>query len=94
MTKINSFDVLKEVTKRNLSIKLFRADCIKTVDVGTKGWGWIKIAIDSVTAQEILRRMMADEPLMVNLLVTNPEDFKIVKHELEQAQSTVSIEEP
>jgi hypothetical protein len=81
--KANAFDVLKEVSRRNMGIKLFRSDCITQVDKGKKGVGWIKFAIDSNTAEDIMGRMLRGDALMVNLLIVDPDDFHTVRQEME-----------
>jgi hypothetical protein len=87
MPKANAFDVLKEVSRRNLRIKLFRSDCITQVDKGKKGVGWIKFAIDSDTSADIINRMLQEGPLMVNLLIVDPDDFRTVRQELETEEN-------
>ena len=84
----NNFDIWKEMSKRNTDICMFDRRNIETVSKRGKkdtDWGFMKIAIDNVTAGKLLASMMsANSPrIQVALIIFNLDDFMSIKSEFE-----------
>ena len=75
---MNNFDVLKEMSIRNMKIKMFPRDNVTQVWDGKKG-GTIQMKVDPETAQ----LLMTDQPMIFGLLVADAEQFNALKIELE-----------
>ena len=92
MSKVNNFDVLKELSKRNKKIKaFFFNDNLKRVNAGKNGWGDVTVAVDTQTATEI---MVESTGMVGMVLVYDINEFRELAAELEaQAGITITIKD-
>lgn len=81
--KINSFDVLKIMSERNMKIKLFPIfDNLKNANAGKGGWGSITVAVDTETAT----KLMVGEKMIAVILIADFDQFQAVKAELNELE--------
>jgi len=79
--KINNFDIIKEMSlQNNQSFKLFPASNVEQVSTRKGGWGFVKIAIDNLTADQIMR----EKNLFIGLLVYDLNEFDRIKKEMQK----------
>lgn len=93
MGKVNSFDVLKELSRQNKTIRaFFFNDNLKRINAGKGGWGDVTVAtvaIDSATAQQL----MAGNNLVGMVLVYDIHEFLALTEEMEaRAEIPADIE--
>jgi hypothetical protein len=79
---ISPFIVLKNMCDQNKHIYSFPEDNLMGMGTGKDGWGYIKIAITN----EIASRIMVGDPLVINLLVYDFNEYQQIKKELEGVQ--------
>jgi hypothetical protein len=75
---VNNFDVLKEMSKRNMDIKMFPRDNLREAKREGKQT-WVKIAVDD----ETVLRLFRNDKLVFALLIADGEQFSTLKAELE-----------
>lgn len=79
--KVNNFDVLKLMGERNMNLKGFGPNNIKSINTGKKGWATLSILVDNQTALDL---MLDNQPVFM-LLIADKDQFKQVRAELENA---------
>lgn len=85
--KINSFDVLKIMSERNLKIKLFPIfDNLKNANAGKDGWGSITVAVDTETAT----KLMIGEKMIAVIIVADFDEFTAIKTEIAENEAKMS----
>ena len=77
--EVNKFDVLKVMSARNLDIRGFPLNNIKSVNTGKK-WGSITLAINN----ETVRDLMMNKHLVGMLVIADGEQFDAILAELSQ----------
>ncbi len=80
--KVNNFDVLKVMGDRNMKLKGFGPNNIKSVNTGKKGWATLSMLIDNETALDL----MLDKRPIFMLLIADKDQFVQIKAELEAAE--------
>jgi hypothetical protein len=86
MTKINNFDVLKEMANRdngnkvNPKLAMFPASNVSSVRSGKKGWGKVIIAVDNETINNFI---LSQGRSIICLFAYDPVEFKKIRAELE-----------
>ena len=83
MGKVSSFDVLKTMSQRNLDIRGFKLDNMKSARTGKNGFGSITLAINNDTVIDLL----TGKSLTGMLLVADYDQYKEVEKELQEASS-------
>ena len=77
--KVDPFDVLKEMTNKNMDIKAFPLSSNLTqVQTGKDGWGRVTIAVDNQTCAQIV----VGGSLVMTLLIADGKQFEEVKKRL------------
>jgi hypothetical protein len=77
--EINNFDIIKEMSlQNNQSFKLFPASNVEQVSTRKNGWGFIKMAIDNLTADQIV----GGKNLFIGLFVYDLDEFERIKKEM------------
>lgn len=91
MSKINAFDVLKEMSRKDIkSFVYFPDDCVMEISSGGKGKdGFVKIAI----TKEVARRLISDDNYIVALLDYDVRDFKDTEKELVESAREEDVSE-
>lgn len=85
MNKVNNFDVLKEMGKRNIiTFHSYPLDNVQNINAGKDGWGSVQIAISTGDAYRLLNDAMLDKPANnVCLLIWSQSEFEKIKKEME-----------
>ena len=84
--KINSFDVLKEMSSRNLDIRMSAA-CDNLVNVRkVRAGGEVTIGVDQTTCTDFMNFAMGIKKHNAVLLIFNMDQFREIQKELEIQQ--------